>query len=108
MVDMTFVLTDGRRIEVAGEDGLSVMELAVRHNVPGLDGDCGGSMCCGTCHTHVDERWLERLDAVCETEQAILEHVVADARPESRLACQIRLAAHLDGLLVAVPQPPSY
>lgn len=108
MIEMTFVLIDGRHIDVSGEEGLSVMELAVQHNVPGLDGDCGGCMSCGTCHTHVDAEWLPRLEAASETEQAVLEHVVANARPESRLACQIRLSAPLRGLRVTVPTPESY
>ncbi len=35
--------------------GLTVMEGAVRNNVPGIDADCGGA-----CHVYVDAEWTDK------------------------------------------------
>lgn len=87
---------------VEAEAGLSVMEVAVRHGIGGIDGDCGGAAACGTCHVHVDEVWLARLQEANEGEIAMLQFV-DDARPQSRLSCQIPVTAELDGLIVTLP-----
>lgn len=102
MIEVTFVLTDGGEKTVQGAEGLSVMELAVQNNVSGLDGDCGGSMSCGTCHAYVAPAFLDRLAPPDEGEQAMLEHV-SNPRPESRLTCQLRLTPALQGLRLTVP-----
>ncbi|SVA96724.1 uncharacterized protein METZ01_LOCUS149578, partial [marine metagenome] len=34
----------GNQKEIEVPNGLSVMEGAVRNNIPGIDADCGGSM----------------------------------------------------------------
>lgn len=107
MIDVTYVLNDGQARTLSGEEGLSVMELAVRHGLPSLDGDCGGCMSCGTCHAYVDPAFQAQLEAPSEGEQAMLEHV-ANPRPESRLTCQIRLTAGLQGLRVTVPEPQAF
>lgn len=102
MVEVTFELRDGSKLTVAGEEGISVMELAVQNGVPGLDGDCGGCMSCGTCHAYVAPEFLAGLEDPAEGEAAMLEHVT-NPRPESRLTCQLRLSQTLQGLRVTVP-----
>lgn len=102
MVEVTFELSDGSEMTVAGEEGLSVMELAVQNGVPGLDGDCGGCMSCGTCHAYVAPDFLPKLEVPAEGEAAMLEHV-NNPRPESRLTCQLRLGPVLQGLRLTVP-----
>lgn len=102
MIEVTFVLDDGQERVVAGEAGHSVMELAVKHAVPGLDGDCGGCMSCGTCHAYVDAASLGVLPPPDEGEQAMLEHV-SNPQPDSRLTCQLRLTPALQRLRVTVP-----
>ncbi|MBO6481873.1 MAG: (2Fe-2S)-binding protein, partial [Pelagibacteraceae bacterium] len=47
----------GNRKKIEVPNGLSVMEGAVRNNIPGIDADCGGSMACATCHVYVKEEW---------------------------------------------------
>jgi len=94
---------DGRRIEVEVETGSNVMEGAIRHGVPGIDGDCGGSAACGTCHVLVDETQLALLPAASESEETMLDFV-DDVRPNSRLGCQIKIDASLNGLIVTLPE----
>jgi 2Fe-2S ferredoxin len=88
-------------VEVA--EGLSVMEGAVRNGIPGIDADCGGGCACGTCHVFVDPAWLERTGPRTEPERDMLDALDA-TRPNSRLACQLKVTTSLDGLVVAMPE----
>ena len=47
-----------------GAHGLSVMEGAVKNNIPGIDADCGGACACATCHVYVDEAWTAKTGAL--------------------------------------------
>lgn len=102
MPEVIYVTGDGRRIKVEIETGSNVMEGAIRNGVPGIDGDCGGAAACGTCHVLVDEGRFALLPPPSEEEQTMLDFV-DDVRPNSRLGCQIKMDASLDGLLVTLP-----
>jgi ferredoxin, 2Fe-2S len=102
MPTIIYVTGDGRRIEVEVETGANVMEGAIRNGVPGIDGDCGGAAACGTCHVTVDEGQLALLPVPSEEEQTMLDFV-DDVRPNSRLGCQVKMDASLDGLIVTLP-----
>lgn len=92
---------DGAVYSVDAGEGESLMEAAVRNNVPGIIGECGGDMSCATCHVYIDERWAAQLPPASEDEQDLLE--MSDARkPESRLGCQVKVSAALDGLVAQV------
>ncbi len=88
---------------LAGRAGTSLMETAVAANVAGIEADCGGLVTCGTCHVYVREPFLQRLPAAGPDELSMLEFTAAERRPNSRLSCQIRLEAPLDGLTVDLP-----
>ena len=57
MAKITYIEHDGTEHAVEVKNGLSVMEGAIRNNVPGIDADCGGACACATCHVYVDEAW---------------------------------------------------
>lgn len=103
MVKIVFIDCDGNRREVDGVEGQSVMRCATDHLIPGIVGECGGGMACATCHGYVDEAWRDRLPAPGEQEREMAQGCL-DARPESRLTCQIRLTAALDGLVIRTPR----
>lgn len=102
-ISVTYSSSEGATQTVEGRVGQTVMDLAVAHGVPGIDGDCGGAMACGTCHVHVDPDWWEKTGAPTEFERSLLE-VTLEPRPHSRLGCQIVLSPELDGLRVTVAQ----
>jgi 2Fe-2S ferredoxin len=103
MPKVVFIECDGTSRVVDADLGVSVMKAAVAMEVPGIIGDCGGCLTCGTCHVYVDPAWLGKMDPPSEPEQAMLECVV-DQRPNSRLSCQLVLSEALDGLTVRVPK----
>jgi 2Fe-2S ferredoxin len=102
MVAVIFKTYAGKIYEVDAAEGQSLMEAAISNLVPGILGDCGGSCSCATCHVHIDPAWAGRLVPASKSEQELLEMAI-DPDETSRLGCQIRLSAALDGLLVTMP-----
>ena len=84
------------------EPGVSVMQGAVNHGLPGIIGDCGGVLSCATCHVFVDPAWADRLSEKSEMEEEMLEEV-CDPQANSRLSCQIKVSDELEGLIVRMP-----
>ena len=89
---------------LGGAEGDSVMQTATGAGVPGIVAECGGSAMCATCHVYVDEAWADRLPPPLATELEMLECTAAERLPNSRLSCQIKLSAALDGLVVRIPE----
>lgn len=103
MAKIKYIEFDGREHEIEVKNGLSVMEGAVRHNVPGIDADCGGACACATCHVYVDEDFLDVTGRPSAMEESMLDFA-ENVQPNSRLSCQIRVSDDLDGLIVRLPE----
>lgn len=101
MPKMTFIETDGTRREVEAPLGLSILEVARRHNID-LEGACEGSLACSTCHVIVDPQWYDLLADASEDEEDMLD-LAFGLTKTSRLGCQIRITEELDGLTVRLP-----
>jgi 2Fe-2S ferredoxin len=100
---ITYIEHDGREHVVEVRNGLSVMEGAIRNNVPGIDADCGGACACATCHVYVDEAWRDKTGEPSAMEESMLDFA-EEVQPNSRLSCQIQLTQALDGLTVDLPE----
>ena len=102
MAKITFIQPDGAAQTVDAEIGLTVMEAAKLNNVAGIEAECGGACACATCHVYVDENWRAATGEPADMEEDMLDFAF-DVRAESRLCCQIKVTAALDGLVVRVP-----
>ena len=102
MAKITFVEEAGGRHVIDVDIGQSVMEAAKRNGVPGIRADCGGACACATCHVYVEEDWLERTGTPDGMEEDLLE-AADNVRASSRLSCQIKVTAQLDGLTLRIP-----
>lgn len=103
MVQVTFVEHGGAERTIDIPEGVSAMEGALRHRIPGIDGDCGGACACGTCHVYVDPDWLGRLQPASELERDMLR-LVLEPTEQSRLACQIKMSPELSGIVLHTPK----
>ena len=103
MAKITFIQPDGTEQVVEAENGNTVMEVAKKNLVEGIEAECGGACACATCHVFVDEAWRERTGGPSEMEEDMLDFAF-DVRPSSRLSCQIKVTDALDGLIVRVPE----
>ena len=101
MPKMTFIKTDGTRVEVEAPLGLSVLEIAHRNDMD-LEGACEGSLACSTCHVIVEADWYELLKDATEDEEDMLD-LAFGLTQTSRLGCQIIMTEELDGLTVRLP-----
>jgi 2Fe-2S ferredoxin len=101
MPKMLFIERDGSRREVEAPLGLSVLEIARRHDID-IEGACEGSLACSTCHVIVDPEWYDLLKEATEDEEDMLDLAFGLTRT-SRLGCQIIITEELDGLTVRLP-----
>lgn len=103
MVQITFIDHSGHSRTIQAEVGKSVMDVAMKNDIPGIEAECGGACACATCHIYVAPEWKDRLPKAQSMEEDMLDFAF-DVRPTSRLACQIRISADLDGLIVETPE----
>ena len=103
MAKITFIQHNGNEQTVEGQNGMSVMETAVKNMVPGIDADCGGACACATCHVYVEPDWMDKVGSRAQMEEDMLDFAF-DVRDTSRLSCQIKVSDALDGLRVRVPE----
>lgn len=101
----TWILPDGREITAEVKEGLSLMEAAVANNIPNVVGECGGNLSCATCHVYVADEWLGRTGPAGGFEDPMLDVADAERKDTSRLSCQLKMSADLDGITLIVPQP---
>jgi ferredoxin, 2Fe-2S len=102
MPKITYIEHDGTTRTVEAEVGATVMETALKNDVPGIVAECGGSCTCATCLVHVDEAWIGKVGTRSDEEEDQLDNAF-DVRPNSRLSCQITVTDELDGLIVRTP-----
>jgi 2Fe-2S ferredoxin len=100
----TWILADGSAITLDVAEGTSLMQAAVARGIRGVVGECGGSLSCATCHVVVDPAWTGRAGAPGAFEADMLDVTEAPRQPGSRLSCQIRMNAGLDGIVLRVPE----
>ena len=103
MPKIIFTDSTGTARTVEAENGSTVMETAIRNNIPGIEAECGGACACATCHVYVDEAWREKVGGPSPMEEDMLDFGF-DVRPNSRLSCQIKVSDELDGLVVTTPE----
>ncbi|WP_237152531.1 2Fe-2S iron-sulfur cluster-binding protein [Oryzibacter oryziterrae] len=103
MPKITFISHDGSSRDVETAAGTTVMEAAIKNLVSGIEAECGGACSCATCHVYVDEAWAAKAGEPEAMEEDMLDFA-ADVRPTSRLSCQIKMSAELDGIVVHIPE----
>jgi len=103
MPKIKYIAFDGTETEVDAGEGLSVMQTAVNNGVNGIVAECGGACSCATCHVHVAQEWFDKLPQAQDMEKEMLDFVI-NPQPTSRLSCQVKVTAELDGLIVHTPE----
>jgi 2Fe-2S ferredoxin len=92
---------DGSRHEIKARERASLMEI-LRQAGLSIEALCSGSCQCATCHVFIEEPWLGKLKPQTEFELATLDGEGSEIRPNSRLSCQIKWQAELDGIVLTV------
>ena len=103
-VKVTYIASNGATRTLDLQDGVSVMAAALDNGVPEIESDCGGVCTCAACHVYVDPEWLSLLPPMTKAETGLLGLLETRAA-NSRLSCQIKAHAALDGLVVRTLKP---
>jgi 2Fe-2S ferredoxin len=103
MAKITYVDSSGVERTVEAKNGMTVMETAIKNNIPGIDADCGGACACATCHVYVDAAFADKVGKPSAMEQSMLDFA-ENVKESSRLSCQIKISDALDGLKVTTPE----
>ena len=103
MAKISYTDIDGSTRTVEVDNGVSVMEGAIRNDFEGILAECGGCCSCATCHVYVDAAWTERVGPPNEVEKEMLE-IAENVQANSRLSCQITVSDDMDGLHVIIAQ----
>jgi len=103
MPQITYISHSGAKRTIDVPEGDSVMEGAVQNGVEGIVAECGGNCQCATCHVYVEEQCLPWLDPIGDEQEAMLGSTAAERKSNSRLSCQIKVTAKLNGLVVHTP-----
>lgn len=103
-MSMKIFVTDlnGQEHALDAIEGWRVMEIIRDHGLP-IKAECGGACACATCHVYVDEMWIDKIHAMSEEEEDMLDEAF-DLQDNSRLSCQIIMSEALDGLRVKLAQ----
>jgi 2Fe-2S ferredoxin len=106
MAKISLILVDGQEKVLDAPEGLTLMEIAQNNDIEEIEGVCGGSMACATCHMYIHPNWwkkcLQGEEALSDEEEDMLD-LAFDVRESSRLGCQIIMNEDLDGLVIALP-----
>lgn len=103
MPKITYIDHSGASHEAEGDVGSTVMETAIKNQIPGIEADCGGACACATCHVYIDPAWVKTVGGPSEMEEDMLDFAF-EVHENSRLSCQIKVTDELNGLVVRTPE----
>ena len=99
MINIIFK-SNNEEFNVSGNEGETLLECALRNNVP-LIGGCGGAGICGSCNVNIDPLYINKIPEPEGNEQDIIEYLPM-YKQTTRLACQIVITKEMDGMTVNI------
>lgn len=99
---VTFIEKDGNQKTFDVSDGETLLDIAQGHNLD-MEGACGGSCACSTCHVIVDPDYYDAIPEPEDDENDMLD-LAYGLTETSRLGCQVKMSKEIDGIRVALPQ----
>ncbi|KAI4791124.1 ferredoxin [Aureobasidium sp. EXF-8846] len=99
---VTFVDKDGDEHTFVVADGDNLLDIAQANDLE-MEGACGGSCACSTCHVIVsDPDMFDKMEEPDDDENDMLD-LAFGLTETSRLGCQVKMSKALDGLVVKLP-----
>lgn len=99
---ITFIEKDGNQKTFDVCEGETLLDIAQGHNLD-MEGACGGSCACSTCHVIVDPDYYDAIPEPQDDENDMLD-LAYGLTETSRLGCQVKMKKDIDGIRVALPQ----
>lgn len=99
---VTFIDKDGDEYKFQVSEGDNLLDIAQANDLE-MEGACGGSCACSTCHVIVqDEGMYDKMPEPEDDENDMLD-LAFGLTETSRLGCQVKMTKELDGLVVKLP-----
>ncbi|KAF2153486.1 ferredoxin [Myriangium duriaei CBS 260.36] len=99
---ITFIDKNGESYTFEVSDGSNLLDIAQANDLE-MEGACGGSCACSTCHVVVeDPDMYDKMEEPDDDENDMLD-LAFGLTETSRLGCQIKMSKELDGLVVRLP-----
>ncbi|KAM0328810.1 hypothetical protein ACHAQA_005224 [Verticillium albo-atrum] len=99
---VTFIDKDGDEHKIGVCEGDNLLDIAQDNDLE-MEGACGGSCACSTCHVIVaDEAHYDQMEEPDDDENDMLD-LAFGLTETSRLGCQVKMTKALDGLTVKLP-----
>ncbi|KAJ4377473.1 mitochondrial matrix iron-sulfur protein [Neocucurbitaria cava] len=99
---VTFIDKDGESHTFEVADGDNLLDIAQANDLE-MEGACGGSCACSTCHVIVEnEAYYDKMEEPDDDENDMLD-LAFGLTETSRLGCQVKMSKELDGLVVKLP-----
>ncbi|EGX52684.1 mitochondrial matrix iron-sulfur protein [Orbilia oligospora] len=99
---VTFVTKEGNEFTFEVAEGDNLLDIGQAHDLE-MEGACGGSCACSTCHVIVeDQEMYDLLEEPDDDENDMLD-LAFGLTETSRLGCQVKMKKDIDGLKVKLP-----
>jgi ferredoxin len=99
---ITFIDKDGEEHKFAVAAGDNLLDIAQANDLE-MEGACGGSCACSTCHVIVTEdSYYDQMPEPEDDENDMLD-LAFGLTETSRLGCQVKMTKELDGMVVKLP-----
>ncbi|KAI1918067.1 mitochondrial matrix iron-sulfur protein [Ophidiomyces ophidiicola] len=99
---VTFIDKDGDKHDFKVSKGDNLLDIAQANDLE-MEGACGGSCACSTCHVVVEDQDLyDKMPEPDDDENDMLD-LAFGLTETSRLGCQVKMEPELDGLVVRLP-----
>lgn len=99
---ITFIDKENREHKIPVCKGDNLLDIAQAHDLE-MEGACGGSCACSTCHVIVtDQDLYDKMPEPEDDENDMLD-LAFGLTETSRLGCQVTMTKELDGLKVKLP-----
>ncbi|EEQ89219.1 mitochondrial matrix iron-sulfur protein [Blastomyces dermatitidis] len=101
-LNVTFIDKDGEKYHFQVAKGDNLLDIAQANDLE-MEGACGGSCACSTCHVIVeDPDMYDKMEEPDDDENDMLD-LAFGLTETSRLGCQVKMSKELDGLVVRLP-----
>ncbi|KAE8553187.1 hypothetical protein EYB25_004568 [Talaromyces marneffei] len=101
-INVSFIDKDGEKYDFQVSEGDNLLDIAQANDLE-MEGACGGSCACSTCHVIVEDPDLyDRMPEPDDDENDMLD-LAFGLTETSRLGCQVKMTKELDGLVVRLP-----
>lgn len=99
---VTFIDKEGDEHKIAVSKGDNLLDIAQANDIE-MEGACGGSCACSTCHVIVEDEKLYDLMSEPDDDENDMLDLAFGLTETSRLGCQVIMNKELDGLRVKLP-----